>query len=333
MLKPTLKANINIVAKLAGSKLVLFWRHIILDPALFSSNHTYRKAKIKKDGLVGLDAFPRAAEGVWQSNTGSVSLLKAEAVAPKSYDYEGRHFNFDRWHCTLSAGGKHKLSDTFNGTDFQLSYTTEDGFIEVHADALYYWDFGVGGGDHIVIVDAYNKTSGQYMTEDFVDVSPDGELTPEVNAVGGILTGNISNLTITARNSIRKNRDVVLKFQEWIEVFSFGSESPTHPTISGAEIKIKNNDIIIAEAYYEEVDEREEPLHQPDEKSLQGYIIGKATDGGFLELTPSGVKKVPPLDPRTNSALKIVSAIQEDQQRAIEEIKERLESLERQRKE
>lgn len=329
-------------------KVIVHWRHILLDPAIFNVAGTFSIAKVKVGGLEGLDAFPRANSGLWFSKDYYVSLPKAEAVAPPSYDYDGRHFIFKNWFLRIFKNRKLDYFDT--PTDFGPAFprgSSEKDFIEVFADALYYWDFGVGGGDHMVIIDAINVTAGKFITDDFVTVTPDetGELTRTANKKNFILTGGISNLTVAATKQIirpelekseptesqpSKIERVILDFQEWRENQSFGKGSPTYPEILGSELRLKANDIIWATAYYTE--QRIE-LAIPESPINQGLILGTPTDGGFVVVLPSGLKRIPPLDPRAYAALTAITTVQLDQEKRMAEIISRLEILENKRKE
>jgi hypothetical protein len=53
----------------------------------------------------------------------------------------------------------------------------------VSATAYYVWKFGQGGGDNAILIDAFDIQAGDFIPDDFVDVTPDpnGQLTVEAN--------------------------------------------------------------------------------------------------------------------------------------------------------
>ncbi len=130
----------------------------------------------------------------------------------------------------------------------------------VTAKAYYVRDIGLGGGNHGVFIDAFDIQAGDFIPDDFVDVSPDNAaktLTTSANngyidTTAQIPAGN--SIKITARDLLPSSK----LFGYWQEVSSLlVSSNPATPATIGApdvhDIVANSNDIIYAFAFYNQV--------------------------------------------------------------------------------
>jgi hypothetical protein len=130
----------------------------------------------------------------------------------------------------------------------------------ISAKAYYVRDIGIGGGNHGVFIDAFDVQAGDFIADDFVDVSPDDAartLTTAANNGYIDTTAQIaagSTIKITARHILPSG----LAFANWQEVPSLLiSFNPAMPATIGApdihDIVAHSNDIIYAFAFYNEL--------------------------------------------------------------------------------
>jgi len=156
----------------------------------------------------------------------------------------------------------------------------------VTAKAYYVWNFGVGGGDNALLIDAFDIQLGDFIPDDFVDATPDdGARTLTMDANNGyidtstqIAEGNA--LTVTARDTLRPNK----QFGYWQEVPSLTyNNDPTMPATIGApdnhDIVVHYNDIVVAFAFYNEFDN---PIKRPPYYATYNPWWWIETHGGLV---------------------------------------------------
>jgi hypothetical protein len=129
------------------------------------------------------------------------------------------------------------------------------GMWTISAKAFYVWNFGVGNGDNAVLIDAFDIQAGDFIPDDFVDVTP-GALTADAN------NGYIDTSTqIVAGNPIKISaRDALpaKQFAYWQNIAAvMYSDDPKAPATVGApdkhDIVAHVNDVVVAFAFYNEV--------------------------------------------------------------------------------
>jgi hypothetical protein len=134
----------------------------------------------------------------------------------------------------------------------------------ITAKAYYYWNFGQGGGDNALLIDAFDLQAGDFIPDDFVDASPDptGTLTTEANNGYINTTTEIAQgapppaLTVIARDIIPGKQFAYWLYWPGIAPL-FYSYDPQAPARVGApnshDIVIHYNDVVVAIAIYAEV--------------------------------------------------------------------------------
>jgi len=269
------------------------WKHVLLDPAVFVANGTFRVARIRRR----LGAFPVAAEGRWVNDVPIWTPASGSdaGLAPSTYEREGKVFVFGFWSCKEFRNGHFDNGRSHHTNRFTVSAPAPD--IRVEATALYYWNFGDGPGGHGVYVDAFNETLQEFMEEDFVYVIPDesGKATRAANN-GFLSTDGIDDCVVRAYSRLRITYDFNLWTNEQ-DLSRFGpSGLATVPTIEGTDIRIRSGSVIAAVARYGFNPSVTVPqLHLPREG---GQIIGIPAGGPYI-FWPFGGQPipVPPVDP------------------------------------
>lgn len=303
------------------------WKHVLLDPSVFAANGTFRVARVRG----GLLSFPLQASGSWTSPITSWSPDTPDAgYAPPSYDYEGRRFNLGFWSVKTLIGGRLNGAASHNDNEFSVSYPAGD--IQIDAKAIYYWDFGGGGGPHAVYVDAFDDTNQEFIPDDFVDVIPDddsGSLTREANN-GRLSTEKIGASIIRARSPTGDSIYRQYGFARWTNEQDLSRIGPeTVPTIAGADIRIRQGSVIAALAHYAPVRGSDIPkVVIPPEG---GTVIGNPADGPYIYI-PFGGTPTPigPMDPTLLASILLLGSGRDPGQMIqIDELRKRIAALER----
>jgi hypothetical protein len=256
------------------------WQYIILTVGAGISNRVARRTGGPPPAVDGGTDMPNANNWV--------------RAAPPSIHYvpDGRDYNFAFW--SLNA------QDMMSGqgsSQIQSNPTANESFTGgawvITANAYYFWNFGTGGGDNAVYVDAFDVQAGAFLPDDFVDVAPDpgGALTVAgnngyIDTTTQIAAGAANRITITARSALPPagNR----QFAYWQSVGSLQyAGDPAHPPTVGAppnprDIVVGHNDIVVAFAFYNEV---RSVLQVPREPNIYNPWWWIETHGG---LTPPG---------------------------------------------
>lgn len=228
------------------------WQYILLR---WPSNGIYR-TKRRTDGpppvqassldVVGSDSWSNAAPPKFTLANGEVyifafwSVIGADSLSPQ----REAHLDFGR-----NASSSHPGDAAMGGGSWIIT-----------AKAFYVRDIGLGGGNHAVLIDAFDVQAGDFIADDFVDVVPDDNkksLTKDANNGYIDTTTQIAagkELKITARQMLPTAK----KFAYWQEVPSqVISANPLLPATVGApdphDIVAHPNDIIVAFAFYDEV--------------------------------------------------------------------------------
>jgi hypothetical protein len=220
--------------------------------------------------------------------------------APPTYVHDLKTFKFGFWSWVVAnvSGGptSHVNQSRVHSTNFQEGATVE-------AKAWYVWDLGTGPGAHGAYLDAFDVSAGDFIPDDFVDVSPDERperrRTQEANN-GFLVTDNTVEDLVTARDPTGDTR-ARYEFQYW-EVMAdliFGNPpvGGDPPTVIGRKITLHQLDIIVAVAFYNVPPlPPTPPFQSPREFS---YIIGNLADGPYIIFGPFGPRPVGPWDPTT----------------------------------
>jgi hypothetical protein len=196
------------------------------------------------------------------SESGAVTLMSNSWIsspAPPDISYGGRNFIFAFWSLTA-----HDMVTGQSEAQIQSSNLANDshlgGMWTVSAKAYYVWDFGSVSGDNAILIDAFDIQLGDFIPDDFVDVTPDPSGTLSADANNGYIdtTTRIpegTKVTIRARDALPAKR-----FGYWLSVSSLlHSNDPAEPATVGEmdayDIVAHYNDIVIAFAFYSEVEE------------------------------------------------------------------------------
>ena len=172
----------------------------------------------------------------------------------------------------------------------------------INAKAYYVWNFGAGPGDNVLEIDAFDIQAGDFIPDDFVDASPDpgGALTVKAN--NGIIdtTTDIPgppaplpagspappSLKVSARDTLPAK-----KFGYWLYwpnisplFLSYYSNPPaTVGTPNPHDIVVHHNDIVVAIAFYNEV---QQSLSVPLREYLYNPWWWLETRGGLVPPPP-----------------------------------------------
>ena len=225
------------------------WQYVILR---WPSNGVYR-VKRRTDGP------PPVVDMGADAGTDSWSR-----TAPPTKTFNGDLYDFAFWSIT----GQDMLSPQREAhTEFGRTASSSHpgaadmggGSWVLTAKAFYVRDVGTGPGNHAVLIDAFDVQAGDFLADDFVDVTPDPAhtLTPHANdgyidTTTEIADGN--SINISTRDFLLGNR----QFGYWQEIPSllFAGNAATPPTIGAPDphdIVAHHNDIIYAFAFYNQL--------------------------------------------------------------------------------
>ncbi|MDQ6891101.1 MAG: hypothetical protein M3167_00265 [Acidobacteriota bacterium] len=209
--------------------------------------------------------------------------------APPTIRYtDGRDYVFAFW--SLSA---HDALSGQSSAHVQQGPTANDshtgGVWTITAKAYYVWSFGVGGGPNAVLIDAFDVQAGDFIADDFVDVTPDAN---------GTLTSDANNGYLNTTTQIAQGASLKIKARDAFAAKQFGywqsvpsllfSNDPNAPATVGAsdahDIIVHYNDVVVAFAFYNEV--KQTIVLRPQEWGLYNPWWWIETHGG---LTPGPV--------------------------------------------
>lgn len=236
------------------------WRHVLLDPVVYSRYGSHRVARVNNRSSMAGGAFPAIRTETWSDRGFAWSPNTEEkGQAPEGYSYMGNNFLFGFWSVlvsfsviptsvmtrrVLSLVAAHREMPPV--IDFPFSVTVE-------ATAWYVWDLKGGAGPHAAYLDAFDITACEFIADDFVDVAPDSSLTGEAND-GLLWTERIVNETVIARDPTGDVRPPSYDFQYWQVmanlVFSAPDSTEPPPAIDGRRITLHRGSIIDAVAFY-----------------------------------------------------------------------------------
>jgi hypothetical protein len=194
---------------------------------------------------------------------GSDNWVSAPAPPQIHYVPDGKDYMFAFW--SLSA---HDLQSLQTSAQIQAGTTTANdshsgGQWTIYAKAYYIWNFaggggGNGGGDNPLLIDAFDIQMGDFIGDDFVDVTPDqnGTLTSEANNGFIDTTAEIaqgSSLKVAARDALPAKA-----FGYWFNIAPLlYSADANFPATVGApgnhDIVVHHSDRVVAFAFYNEV--------------------------------------------------------------------------------
>jgi hypothetical protein len=256
------------------------WQYVIMDV----SAAVGWRAKRRQGGA----PYPISASGA----VTPMSNNWISGPAPAHISYNGRNFIFAFW--SLSAQDAMTGQSSAQIQPFNVANDSHAGGVwTVSAKAFYAYDWTGGGGGNggggVVLIDAFDIQLGDFIPDDFVDVSPDqgGLLTIAANN-GMIDTGTQiaqgTPETITARDSIPTRR-----FGYWFPLAALlKSGNPNTPPTVGTtdphDIVAHHDDLVIAVAFYNEVhDIRFGPPRVPNNYNPWWWI---ETHGGLVPPGP-----------------------------------------------
>lgn len=216
------------------------------------------------------------------------------APAPPQIHYvpDGRDYIFAFW--SLSA---HDTQSVQASAQIQTGNTANDshsgGQWIISAKAYYIWNFGgggggTGGGHNPLLIDAFDIQAGDFIPDDFVDVTPDPSGTLTVDANNGFIdtTADISAgsaARVTARSGIPSK-----SFGYWLNIAPLlYSADPKNPATVGSpnpnDIVVHRNDRVIAFAFYNEV---QQPRFVPPQEYTYDPFWWWKTLGGLVPPPP-----------------------------------------------
>jgi hypothetical protein len=248
------------------------WRYIVMD---VGPDIGYR-AKRRMGGAPY--PIPESETVPWMSDGW------ASSPAPPSMAYGGKDFIFAFWFLTA-----HDMVTGQSEAQIQTNNVANDahkgGMWTVSANAYYVWDFGQGIGDNAILIDAFDIQLGDFIPDDFVDVITDE---------GGALSTDANNGYIDTTTQIPKGIEITVRARDALPMKRFGywlpirsllhSNDPAKPATVGDkdthDIVAHYNDIVIAFAFYNEV---EEVFRVPQFSGIFNYWWWIQTHGG---LTP-----------------------------------------------
>ena len=237
------------------------WRHIVLDPAVYTRNGSHRVARVNRSSGVAGGAFPAIRMSTWSDPGFTWSPdTEEKGQAPERYSYMGSNFLFGFWSVLVHPSGFMPSGTTWHSSstvvfDREMPPIINVSFsATVEATAWYVWNLGGGAGAHAALLDAFDLTACEFIADEFVDVAPDSSLSPEANN-GLLSTENIVEEKVIARNPTGDVLPPSYNFRYWrvIENLAFsapGSDEPP-PSIDGRRITLHRGSVIDAVAFYE----------------------------------------------------------------------------------
>lgn len=191
------------------------WNHILLDPVVYARHSTYRIARIPG----GISAFPVGHNGSVEYSGNWIPSEDNSGLVPDAQRPERKYYYVNRDGRVITAPPNAAPADArgFRFAFWSYQTSTSDGPRWAHvidprpsvpnvdrATAYFVWDLGSGPGPHGVYLDAFNEDTGEFMPDDFVDVTPDDAAqTRTAEANNGLLTTEaIKDTAITARGRI-----------------------------------------------------------------------------------------------------------------------------------
>jgi hypothetical protein len=180
------------------------------------------------------------------------------------------------------------------------------------AKAWYVWNYGGGGGEHAVEVDAFSRTDNRFIPDFFVDVLPDGPPDPSDPTAGGPLSrianydGYVATGPLTKPVEIRA-REIIgdgterYRFVRWVEVESLTSGEPM-PFVDNDRIIVHPGNIMRAFAIYNRLPPMPPPPIRPVVVLPEGgyivrvggqlYFLIPWTGGGPRPVDPPILKQI-----------------------------------------
>ena len=249
------------------------WQYIILN----GDNATGYRVKKRTGGalppvynmgtdFVGSDSWNKTAEHVLQYGDRNYvfafwSVTGHDMLSPQTEAHIGLNRYVDSSHPLLPQYG---------------------GAWDITAKAYYVWEFGIGGGDNALLIDAFDVQAGDFIADDFVDATPN-EFTKDANegyidTTLQIIEGNA--IQVRARNILPTNKS----FGYWHEIASVGySNNPATPvevgTPTSQDIVVHYNDIVVAFAFYNELPLK---LKKPSHDEIYDWAWWIKTHGGLI---------------------------------------------------
>jgi hypothetical protein len=203
---------------------------------------------------------------------------------------DGRDYILAFWSCSAADAMTGQRAAQLLPPGPVVSDSHSGGLWDVTYKGYYVWNFGQGGGDNALLIDAFDVDVGDFIPDDFVDVTPDqnGKLTGEANNGYIDTTTDIGQglaLTIGARDVLPSNK----KFGYWFNVaplmYSYDKNAPaTVGTPDGHDIVVHYNDIVVAFAMYNDLPRGRIPIVVPPATYDPWWWI--KTHGGLIDPTP-----------------------------------------------
>jgi hypothetical protein len=228
------------------------WQHILLN----GDSTTGYRVKKRTGGPP-----PVVNSGI--DTPGTDNWVSSPAPAKIHYNPDGKDYIFAFW--SLSA---HDMQSSQTSAQIQGGGTTANdshsgGQWVISAKAYYIWNFAGGGGtggggDTPLLIDAFDIQLGDFIGDDFVDVTPDqnGTLTADanngfINTTADIAQG--SSLKVVARDALPAKA-----FGYWFNISALQLDGdPNNPATIGMpgnhDIVVHHNDRVVAFAFYNEV--------------------------------------------------------------------------------
>ena len=230
------------------------WSHIILESGGGGGVTGYR-VKRRKDANGQPYLPPVVASGVDHPKANSW----ASPPAPDTINYQNRDYVLAFW----SVSAVDTTPPYQSSAQIQAGNVANDSHVggnwRVTAKAYYVWNQGGGGGDHALLIDAFDINAQDFLGDDFVTADPDPNGTLIVAANDGYINTSTQiaksiDLRIGAVDIPRVK--VGFEFIYWFPVKALThSNDPKEPVTIGSpvprDIHVHFNDIAVAFAFYQ----------------------------------------------------------------------------------
>ena len=224
--------------------------------------------------------------------------------APLQINYGGATYDLGFWSLTSQDS-----SSTQRSAQIQTGAVANDshsgGVWSVTAKAYYIPDFsgggGIGGGGGFVLIDAFDIQLGDFIGDDFVDVTPDPSGTRTTDANNGFLDTSVlpqgSAVTIAARDALSQKQ-----FAYWLAPLVRSNDQNAKVAVGAPDkhdLVVHTNDLVVAFSFYNEV---QQPTIVPPWEAAYDWLWWWKTRGGL-------VPPVPPWGPGDPWARQVLGAL------------------------
>jgi hypothetical protein len=218
------------------------------------------------------------------------------AAAPSQIHYipDNRDYVFVFW--SLTGIDAQSMQSAFQ---IQTSPIANDSHVggqwSLTAKAYYVWNFGQGGGDNALLIDAFDLQAGDFIPDDFVDCTPDpgGLFTVKSNDWYNDTTADLApgtpppSLTISARNIIPARQFAYWLYWPAITPLFYSNDRQFPATVgvpNPHDVVVHYNDVVVAIAIYSQ--DARPPRHFTTEPGIFDTWWWIKTRGGLVAPGP-----------------------------------------------